>query len=90
MLLMFERGIRGGITQAVYRYAEANNKYMGDKFDPEEESSYILYLDANNLYGWSMSQLLRTGEFNWVDPSQFTPNKIDNQANCENEGYLLS
>ena len=46
MLLMFERGIRGGITQSVYRYAEANNKYMGDKFHPEKEPSYLKYLDV--------------------------------------------
>ena len=57
MLLMFERGIRGGITQAVHKYALANNKYMGDRFDPKSKSSYLQYLDANNLYGWAMSQL---------------------------------
>ena len=50
MLLMFERGIRGGITQAVHRYAETNNKYMGDKFNPKEDSSYLQYLDAKTLY----------------------------------------
>ena len=47
MLLMVERGIRGGIIQAVHRYAEANNKYM-DKFDPNVLSSYIQYLDGKN------------------------------------------
>ena len=52
MLLMFEKGIRGGITQAVHRYAKVNNKYIGDLYNPEEESSYLQYLDANNLYGW--------------------------------------
>ena len=57
MLLMFKRGIRGGITQAVHRYALANNKYMGDLYDPNKESSYLRYLDANNLYGWAMSKL---------------------------------
>ena len=61
MLLMFERGIRGGITQVVRKYASANNKYMGDRFDPKYESSYLQYLDANNLYGWTMSQPLPTG-----------------------------
>ena len=50
MLMMFERGIRGGITHISKRYAEANNKYMKD-YNPDEESSYIQYLDANNLYG---------------------------------------
>ena len=58
MLLMFEHGIRGGITQAVHRYAEANNKFMGDKFNPKEDSSYLQYLDMNNLYGWAMIQKL--------------------------------
>ena len=49
MLLMFEKGIRGGITQAVKRYAKANNKYMKDLYNPGEESIYLQYLDANNL-----------------------------------------
>ena len=67
MLLMFEHGIRGGIMQAVHRYASANNKYMGSKFNLSKESSYLQYLDANNLYRWAMSQPLRTGRFRWVD-----------------------
>ena len=54
MLLMFEQGIRSGITQAVRKYASANNKYMGDKFNPNEDTTYLQYLDANNLYGWAM------------------------------------
>ena len=49
ILLMFERGIRAVITQAVHFYAKANNKYMGDKFNPKEDSSYLQYLNANNL-----------------------------------------
>ena len=51
MLLMFEQGIRGGITQAVRKYASAYNKYMGDRFNPNEDTTYLQYLDANNLYG---------------------------------------
>ena len=77
MLLMFERGIRGGITQAVYRNASANNKYMGDLYDPNKESSYLQYLDANNLYGWAMSQLLPTSKFKWVE---IDPNQISDLA----------
>ena len=74
MLLMFERGIRGGITQAVCKYAAANNPYMGDKFDPNEDTTYLQYLDANNLYGWAMSQPLPTGGFRWADiePNELT------------------
>ena len=86
MLLMFERGIRGGITQAVHRYVKASNKYTGN---PKEESSFLQYLDAKHLYVWAMSQLLLIEGFNWVDPSQFTPDQIDSYANWDREGYLL-
>ena len=90
MLLMFERGIRGGITQAVYRYAKANNKYMGEKFHPEEKSSFLQYLDANNLYGLAMSKPLPTGGFNWVDDvSRFTLDEIGRLAKHGSKGYLL-
>ena len=63
MLLMFERGIRGGITQSVHRWAKANNPYM-NSFNPNEKTSYLQYLDANNLYGWAMSQALPTEVLN--------------------------
>ena len=87
MLLMFERGIRGGITQAVHRYAKATNKYMGEKFDPEKVISFLQYLGANNLYGWAMSQPLLTGGFKWVDDlSRFTPDQI---AKHGSKCYLL-
>ena len=86
MLLMFERGIRGGIIQAVRKYASANNKYMGDRFNPKSESSYLQYLDANNLYSWAMSQPLPTGGFKWVDVN---PNEISELATRTDKGYLL-
>ena len=73
MLLMFECGIRGGITQAVYHYALANNPYMEDLCDPNEDTTYLQYLDTNNLYGWAMPQPLPTGRFKWVD---IRPNEI--------------
>ena len=63
--MMFERGIRGGITHISKRYAEAKNKYMVD-YNPDEPSNYIQYLDANNLYGWAMSQSLPTHGFKWM------------------------
>ena len=62
MLMMFEKGIRGGITHISKRYAEANNKYMKD-YNHNKPSSFIQYLDANNLYGWAMSQSLPTHGF---------------------------
>ena len=65
MLLMVEKGIRGGICQAKDRYARANNKYMKN-YDKSNESSYLAHLDANNLYGWAMSQKLPVNGFKWV------------------------
>ena len=63
MLLMVEKGIQGGITKAIKRYASVNNKYMKDLYNPDEKSIYLQYLDANNLYGWVMVQNLPTHEF---------------------------
>ena len=77
MLLMFEKGIRCGITQGVHRYAKANNKYMGDQYKPIEKMSYLQYLDANNLYGWAMNQDLPTDGFKWKKKVElFTAKKI--------------
>ena len=71
MLLMFEKGIRGGgggggMCQAICRYAKANNKYMNN-YDKNKESSYLEYLDANNLYGWAMSEKLPVRNFKWIE-----------------------
>ena len=57
MLLIAEKGIRGGICQATHRHAKANNKYMKN-YDKNTESSFLEFLDANNLYGWAMSRKL--------------------------------
>ena len=62
MLLMVEKGTRKGICRATYRYNKANNKYMNN-YNKNTESSYIQYLDANNLYGWEMSQKLPVNDF---------------------------
>ena len=89
MLLMFERGIRGGITQAVHRYASANNPYM-DEYDKNKETNYLQYLDANNLYGWAMSQPLPTRGFRWINCDSWDPVRLINMlSNDINHGYLL-
>ena len=66
MLLMIEKGIRGGISMISNRHSKANNKYMGESFIDTMISKYIIYLDANNLYGWSMSKPLPTHGFEWM------------------------
>ena len=66
MLLMFEKGIRGGISIISNRYGEANNKYMGKGFNKNKPSKYLMYLDANNLYGCAMSEKLPTHGFKWL------------------------
>ena len=71
MLHMFEKGIRGGISMIPTRHSKANNKYMGEKFNPSEPSKFITYVDANNLYGWAMSKKLPTHDFKWVDEKDF-------------------
>ena len=82
MLMMFEKGIRGGISHISKRYAEANNKYMKD-YDPDEPSTYIQYLDANNLYGWAISQSLPTHGFKWMKNLTIdTLMSILDKANC--------
>ena len=64
--MMIEEGTRGGMCNAVYRYAKANNKYM-ENYDKNTESSYLKYLDANNLYGWPMIQKLPVDGFKWIE-----------------------
>ena len=66
MLLMFEKGIRGGISIISNRYGEANNKYMGNRFNKNKLSKYLMYLDANNLYGSAMSEKLPIHSFKWL------------------------
>ena len=89
MSLMVEKGIRGGICDVIYRYAKANNKYMKN-YDEKEESSYIQYLDANNLYGWAMSQKLPASGFKWEkDTLKFTKKFIKNYDEDSDKGYIL-
>jgi len=68
MVLMFKHGIRGGVSTISNRYGKANNKYMNEKTD--KPSTFITYLDANNLYGWAMSQKLPTHAFKWMDSEE--------------------
>ena len=89
MHLMFEKGLRGGISMVSHRYSKANNKYLPDTYDPNIDSSYLMYLDANNLYGWSMSQPLPIGGFKWIKPTDVINNKILNTSASYPKGYIL-
>ena len=89
MLLMFEGSTRGAINQAVHQYAQSNNKYIDDRFDPEKESCHHQYLDASNLHCWVMSQSLPTGKFKWVENPDELKGNISKLAKEAGKGYLL-
>ena len=86
MLLMVEKGIRGGICHSIYRYGKANNKQMKD-YDKNKELSYLQYWDRN---GWVMLQKLPVNNFDWIkDTSQFNEDFIKNYNKESDEGYFL-
>ena len=75
VLLIFEDGTRGGMCNAIHRYAEANNKYMKN-YNKNVESSFLEYLDANILYGWAMSTKLPLEEFGLINSEDYTEDII--------------
>ena len=87
MHLFVERGIRGGISMVSKRHAKANNPLVSD-YDPSKPNSYIMYLDANNLYGWAMSKPLPKSGFKWkrVMP---TEEEIMNKKENAKNGWIL-
>ena len=89
MFLMIEEGMRGGICHAMHRYAKANNKYMND-YDKKKKSSYIQYLDANNLYGKAMTEKLPVRGFRWMDDiSKMDEDFVKGYNNNDIRGYIL-
>ena len=89
MLLMIEKGIRVGICHSIHRHAKENSKYMED-YDKNKESSYIIYIDANNLYGLTMIQKLPVDGFEWVQyPSTIDEDFIKNYDEDNDVGYFF-
>ena len=99
--IFFEKGTRGGICYIFNRYSKTNNKYL-KSYDPKQESKHIIYLDTNNLYGYSMSKFLPTSGFKWIEPKKFDLNKytivqkdlflkliLNIQKNCENYTMII-
>ena len=89
MLLLLETGIRGGICGAITKYKKANNMSMKN-YDKTKPSSYLMYVDANNLYGYAMSKKLPTGDFQCIeDSSIFTEDYMKNYDENSDTRYLL-
>ena len=90
MYQLLQNNMRGGVCMISQRYARANNKYLGNSYDPKKESTYIMDLDANNLYGKAMSFPLPYGGFEWLLPEQWE--QIDWLAQQENQdtGYFVT
>ena len=88
MQLFIEKGLRGGISYISHRHGKANNKYMRD-YNPQEKSSYLMYLDANNLYGWAMSQPLPYRDLQWKDFEDPEEIILDNYHENSNKGIIL-
>ena len=88
MFQFIEKGVRGGISYIANRYGKANNKYM-KKYDEKAPSKYIMYLDANNLYGWAMSQYLPTGGFKWMTEKQIDNLNLAKYKEDSKKGLIL-
>ena len=88
MYQFIEKGMRGGVSYIANRYGKANNKYMKN-YDDTKPLKYIMYLDANNLYGWTMSRYLPTGGFKWLSPKQIEKINLGKYAENSKKGLIL-
>ena len=88
MFQFIEKGMRGRVTYIANRYGMANNKYM-NKYNEKVPSKYIMYLDANNLYGWAMSQYLPTGNFRWMTDKEIKKINLGKYKADDKNGLIL-
>ena len=86
--LFIAKGIRGSISYIAKRHSKANNKYMED-YDNDKESVFIMYLDANNLYGWTMTQYLPYGRFKWLSKKEINKFNLSLIKENSSDGYIL-
>ena len=88
MYQFIEKGMRGGVSYIANRYGKANNKYI-EGYDEKKPSKYIMYLDANNLYGWAMSQYLPYGSFKWLSNEELNNIDLGKYKEDSNDGLIL-
>ena len=88
MYQFIEKGMRGGTSYIANRYGKANNRHMKE-YDEKAPSKYIMYLDANNLYGWAMSQYLPTGGFRWMTQKQIDEIDLFKYKEDNDKGLIL-
>ena len=88
MYQFIEKGLRSGVSYIANRCGKANNKYMKE-YDEKAPSKYIMYLDANNLYGWAMSQYLPTGNFKWLSQKQIEKTNLGKYTENSKKGLIL-
>ena len=79
MYIFFEKGMRGEVSYISNRFSKANNRYL-KSYHPKQESKHFRYLDANNLYGYSMSKFLQTSRFKWIYPKEFDFDKYTSNS----------
>ena len=88
MYLMIENGLRGGVSVITKKHATANNPLV-EGYDETKPTNYLMYLDANNLYGWAMSQKLPEKEFDWMTDQQLDNFDVTEVPDDSDTGYIL-
>ena len=83
-----QKHMRGGVSYIANRYGKANNKYLKE-YNEKASSKYFIYLDANNLYGWAMSQYLPTGNFRWMTDKEIKKIDLGNYRADSEKGLIL-
>ncbi|GFR18932.1 uncharacterized protein TNCT_24541 [Trichonephila clavata] len=89
MYLWIENNIRGGICYIGKRYSCSNNPFVPEIFDPKREESYIIAVDANNLYGYTMAQSLPISNFKFLSESEIKNFNVLDLSTKDDIGYFL-